>query len=100
MAISIYLKSAVEQKEREEGPSGTFLVNKGYSISVYVAEDTAPDVPLGSKSVLIADDTVANMKAELKDKLRNWWTIAQARYNKEQLVNTHAQDAINELLAE
>ena len=71
MTLRMYTQSVVEVKVRTKVTA--------FTISIYVADENNPTKPLANKIVEIdANQTVPQMRIELKDKLRDFWDTVQS----------------------
>ena len=91
MTLRMYTQSVVEVKVKNEVTA--------FTVSIYVAEETEPSKPLANKVVEIdANQTVPQMRIELKDKLRDFWEKVQAEEQRRTTMFTQTQSVLDDMM--
>ena len=87
----MHTQSVVEVKVKNEVTA--------YTISIYVADEDSPTKPLANKIVEIdANQTLPQMRAALKDGLRNFWDEVQAEEQRRTNMFTQTQSVLDDMM--
>jgi hypothetical protein len=91
MALRMYVQSVVENKIRDTVES--------YSISIFIAEESAPTKILAKKAVEInANQTGPEIQTELKSKLTAFWLGFKSKEARRQQMVSKAQAVLDDML--